>query len=68
MVTCELINNYHVIFANNGKIYSLCNEFMGYRGSDNIAATPDLIAERDGSDRPLGPCQITLWKIASGTD
>jgi hypothetical protein len=41
---------------------------MGYMGSGNAAATPALIAERDGGDWSLRPCQITFWKITSGTD
>jgi hypothetical protein len=41
---------------------------MRYTGSGNVAATPDLITERVGGDWSLGPCQITLWKIAFGTD
>ena len=41
---------------------------MRRRGSNNVSATPDLIARRDGNDWSLGPCQITLWKVASGTD
>jgi len=41
---------------------------MRQRGSGNVAATPDLVAERDGRVWSPDLCQITLWKIASATD
>ena len=41
---------------------------MRQRGSGNVAATPDLVAERDGRVWSPDLCQITLWKISSATD